>query len=135
MEKVRQLKIFLRGVNVGILSYDEASGVFTYNSNIEEEQKFCKVHHKSLEDYDLWGSVDLKTQAMPEVFDYIVKEIKNRDDILKVLKVSRATKPFDVLWEYGKFPQHSPNGLTVESIGENKITSSKKIWGVENWYI
>ena len=101
----KKIEIYLYGYHLGTLAYDREEKLYTYNSNIKEEEKFKSRFHYELEDYDLWGSKNLKTKEMPKVFAMDVANIKIREDILCKLKLPEKPVSFDYLYEIGKFKQ------------------------------
>lgn len=119
----KKLEIFLHGFHLGTLSYDRKNDLYTYNSDLKEEEKFKAKFHYELEDYDLWGSKNLQSKQIPAVFGMDVANIKIRSDILKGLKLPEKPVAFDYLYELGKFKQ------------DDKFMTYKSIENQKNWEI
>ena len=91
----KKIEIYLHGYHLGTLAYDREKDLYSYNSNLKEEEKFKTKHRIELVEYNLWGSKDFQTSQMPRVFLKDVENMKNRNDILKGLKLPEKPVAFE----------------------------------------
>ena len=122
----KKIEVFLRGYHLGTLSYDREKDVYTYNSDLKEEEKFKARFYYQLEDYNLWGSENVKSGRIPAVFGADVANIKIRSDILKHLNLPEKPADFDYLYALGKYKQ-CDNFMIYKSVKEQKN------WEISQW--
>ena len=88
-------------LQLGELSYQ--NGLYEYNSNLSGENEF-KNYLNSV-NYTLFSSVGKKSAKLFEPFAQIVKNIRQRPDLMAACLIDENSSDFEVLCEYAKTNQ------------------------------
>ena len=97
------MKVILcfKQLQLGELGYQ--NGLYEYNSNVSDEKEFKNYLNSA--NYALFSSVGRKSAKLFEPFDKIVKDIRQRPDLLGLCSLTSNSSDFEVLCEYAKTNQ------------------------------
>lgn len=97
------MKVILcfKQLQLGELSYQ--NGVYQYNSNVNDEKKF--ENYLNFANYKLFASRGRTSRTLEEPFVTIVKDIKQRPDLLELCLLTSNSSDFEILCEYAKTNQ------------------------------
>lgn len=97
------MKVILcfKQLQLGELGYQ--NGLYEYNSNVSDEKEFKNYLNSA--NYALFSSVGRKSAKLFEPFDKIVKDIRQRPDLMEFCSLDKYASDFEVLCEYAKTNQ------------------------------
>lgn len=93
------IKYFFRDIELGVLSFDDKTKEFVYNSNIENEQKAKK--YGAMFFYSLYNSIDRRQKSIFSEFS-IFTMCLSRDDIVKDAGLKKEDSLFEKLEKLSK---------------------------------
>ena len=99
------VELYFKDKKLGTLNYD--GNIYTYDSNIENENYAKNNYFLNLTDYNLYGSNLKISQNLFNFFKKIVIQVKKRKDLLKMLQITNNDTDFDILTKLGKSKQNS----------------------------
>jgi len=88
---------------LGVLQFK--NGVYTYSSNLANEELATKTACLNLTEYDLFNSIKRTSNQLFSIFSKIVEDVKKRKDLIKMLKIEQTDTDMMVLFKLGKFKQ------------------------------
>ena len=99
------VELYFKDKKLGTLNYD--GNIYTYDSNIENENYAKNNYFLNLTDYNLYGSNLKISQNLFNFFKKFVIQVKKRKDLLKMLQITNNDTDFDILTKLGKSKQNS----------------------------
>ena len=88
-------------LQLGELSFQ--NGLYEYNSNLNGENEFKNYLNSA--NYGLFSSNGKKSAMLFEPFAKIVKDIKQRPDLMKFCSLDENSSDYEILCEYAKTNQ------------------------------
>lgn len=88
-------------LQLGVLTFE--NNIYRYTSNQSEETLFKEYANSKF--YKLFSSVDREGKTLFEPFATIVKDIRQRPDLLELCSLASNSSDFEVLCEYAKTNQ------------------------------
>ena len=98
------VELYFKDKKLGTLNYD--GNIYTYDSNIENENYAKNNYFLNLTDYNLYGSNLKKSQNLFNFFKKIVIQVKKRKDLLQMLKISNNESDYQILLKLGNAKQN-----------------------------
>ena len=88
-------------LQLGVLTFE--NNIYRYTSNQSEETLFKEYANSKF--YKLFSSVDREGKTLFEPFAKMVKDIKQRPDLLSSCSLNKNSPDFEVLCKYAKNKQ------------------------------